>query len=288
MPDIEADLTGQPWTREEVEATVSDYFHMLRLELLGQSYNKSAHRRALQEKLLGRSEGAIEMKHQNISAVMIDLGAMPLRGYRGLPNYQVALAEVVADWLGRDEALDQAAMAAVARPAEAPLAPLFDRFEVERPVRKPRIETEREVFMQASPVTRDYVEREARNRSLGAAGEALVMQFEATRLHSMGCKRLANRIEHVSLQRGDGAGFDILSFEPDGRERFIEVKTTAFVDTTPFYISRNEVRFAIANPEQYRLYRLFDFRRKPRMFQLAGAVEASCRLDPITYRASLL
>jgi hypothetical protein len=104
----------------------------------------------------------------------------------------------------------------------------------------------------------------------------------------MGCTRLADRIEHVSVVRGDGAGFDILSFEPDGKERFIEVKTTSFAETTPFYISRNEVGFAKENAGQYRLYRLFDFRRKPRMFELAGPVEASCRLDPITFRAVLI
>jgi hypothetical protein len=288
MPDLDEDLTGQPWTREEVEVTVADYFQMLRLELLGQAYNKSAHRRALQQKLSGRSEGAIEMKHQNISAVMIDLGAMPLRGYRGLPNYQVALAEVVADRLGRDEALDKAAIAAVSKPAETPLASEFQGFVVERPSRPDRIATEREQFRQSSPVIRDYLEREARNRSLGAAGEALVLRYEAIRLHTMGCPRLADRIEHVSVIRGDGAGFDILSFEPDGKERFIEVKTTSFAETTPFYISRNEVGFAKANGCQYRLYRLFDFRKKPRMYELAGPVEASCRLDPITYRAVLL
>ena len=35
------------WSRIEVEATVADYFHMLVMELSGQSYNKTAHRRAL-------------------------------------------------------------------------------------------------------------------------------------------------------------------------------------------------------------------------------------------------
>ena len=35
------------WSREEVEATVADYFDMLGQELHGQNYNKSAHRRRL-------------------------------------------------------------------------------------------------------------------------------------------------------------------------------------------------------------------------------------------------
>ena len=39
------------WDREEVEATVSDYFHMLMQELSGQTYNKSEHRKLLIQKL---------------------------------------------------------------------------------------------------------------------------------------------------------------------------------------------------------------------------------------------
>jgi hypothetical protein len=46
---------------------------MLTLELAGQRYNKSAHRRELLQKLNGRSNGAVELKHQNISAVLLDL-----------------------------------------------------------------------------------------------------------------------------------------------------------------------------------------------------------------------
>jgi hypothetical protein len=53
-----------PWSREEVEATVVDYFHMLVLELSGQTYNKSAHRRALLQKLVARTDGAVELKYQ--------------------------------------------------------------------------------------------------------------------------------------------------------------------------------------------------------------------------------
>ncbi len=41
-------------------------------------------------------------------------------------------------------------------------------------------------------------------------------------------------IEHVSRTQGDGPGYDIVLFETDGRERMIEVKTTAFDAMTPF------------------------------------------------------
>ena len=65
------------WSRAEVEAIVADYLQMLTLELAGQSFNKSEHRRALQSKLSERGDGSIEFKHCNISAVLRDLGFPP-------------------------------------------------------------------------------------------------------------------------------------------------------------------------------------------------------------------
>ena len=62
------------WTIEEVEAVVADYLHMLTQELAGQSYNKTAHRKVLQAQLQNRSNGSIERKRQNISAILIELG----------------------------------------------------------------------------------------------------------------------------------------------------------------------------------------------------------------------
>lgn len=57
------------WSQIEVEATAADYLHMLFMELSGQSDNKSAHRKLLLGKLNNRPEGAIERKHQNMTAV---------------------------------------------------------------------------------------------------------------------------------------------------------------------------------------------------------------------------
>ena len=135
---------------------------------------------------------------------------------------------------------------------------------------------------------RDYLARESNNRALGLAGEMLVMEYEAQRLHELGAKALADRIEHVSVSRGDGTGFDILSFDGDGRERFIEVKTTAYVAETPFFVSPNEVEFSAERADQFHLYRLFEFRKNPRMFVLPGHIAANCSLDPVSFRAALL
>ncbi len=275
-----------PWAREEVEAIVDDYLHMLTQELAGQSYSKTDHRRALTDRLDARSDGSIERKHQNISAVLLKLGCPYIDGYKPLANFQSLLFEIVEDRIARNDLFDRTALSAAEQPAAAPLTLSFDGVLVEPPEFGPKAESPSVTYRGRSPTTiRDYVDREARNKSLGEAGECFVANYERTRLRALGKRQLSERVEHVSKTKGDGLGYDVLSYESDGRERFIEVKTTAFGKYTPFYISRNEVDFSKAFEEQYRLYRLFAFRRAPRMFELKGAVDRKCILDPISYVA---
>lgn len=273
------------WSREEVEAAVADYLHMLTMELAGQTYNKSIHRRALQEKLHSRSEGSIERKHQNISAVLIELGCPYISGYKPLSNYQAILLDVVLDRLKQDLLFDRSAISAAEQPAAMPLDPDFKLVFEEPPLASNVSEPSTPYKTQRVGIQRDYLDREARNRSLGAAGEAFVLAFERHRLLTLGKSNLCDKVEHVSKTKGDGLGFDVLSFEPNGRERFIEVKTTAFGKETPFYISRNEAEFSSTFAEQFHLYRLFEFRRQPRMFDLSGRIQDKVRLDPVSYLA---
>ena len=91
----------------------------------------------------------------------------------------------------------------------------------------------------------------------------------------------------MSVDEGDGLGYDIRSFESDGRARFIEVKTTSFGERTPFFVSANEARFARDHSERFRLYRLFEFRTAPRLFELSGPIESHCLMDAVTFRASV-
>lgn len=81
-------IAGDDWRQSEVELVVSDYLAMLMLELAGQPFNKTAHRRQLQQRLPGRSSGSIEFKHANISAVMLELGYPYIRGYQPRSNFQ--------------------------------------------------------------------------------------------------------------------------------------------------------------------------------------------------------
>ena len=276
--------TGNIWSDEEIFAVVSDYMRMITLELSGQKYNKTKHRRDLLTILNNRSDAAVELKHQNISAVLRDLDCVWIPGYKPRGNYQHALADFVEKWIRSHPEFDQISQAAVELPAVVPSSVDFSKFFVEAPRPAQHLKEESAPFQfTRSASKRDYIAREARNCTLGLAGESLVMQYEEFRLREAGRKNLAERIEHVSITKGDGLGFDVLSFELSGEERFIEVKTTAYAKETPFFASKNEINFAKETDSQFYLYRLFDFRKYPKIFSLHGKIENYCYLDPVSY-----
>lgn len=273
------------WSRHEVEATVRDYFDMLASELQGERFNKAAHNRGLRAQLDGRSRGAVERKHQNISAVLIELGFPYISGYKPLSNVQHMLRDVVSEQVPSLEHLVKADVETTQTPVK--VDNILD-IGVDPPVPASVSVGEKAtdyVVRGHRSTTIDYLEMEARNRSLGCAGEALVMEFERARLLREGKDRLARNVEQVSKTVGDHAGYDIRSYEVSGRDRFIEVKTTRYGKLTPFYISTGEVRFSVANEHAYHLYRLFEFRQTPRLFQLPGDVGRHVHLQAVNYSA---
>jgi len=281
---------AEDWSQAEVAAIVADYFAMLGHELRGEPFSKREHNRRLQELLNGRSAGAIEFKHQNISAVLIEEGFPYIDGYKPRANYQDRLRTEVILRLSMDAPVVAAAETAVMAVASVttPWRDLEDIL-VPPPVREPRAGRtyERAVPVPAPRLGINYLEREARNASLGEAGERFVLEIEHRRLWEAGAKHLAERIEHVAKTKGDGLGYDIASFDPDGSERLIEVKTTTFGAMTPFFATAREVAVSNDQPHQYRLYRLFKFRTEPKVFVLPGSLRQSCVLDPVQFRATL-
>ena len=91
------------WDQQELELIVADYLDMLASELEGKKYRKADHRRNLLPKLNGRTEGSIEFKHQNISAVLRGEGLQWIKGYRPAENFQQALKSVVLDMVGKKD-----------------------------------------------------------------------------------------------------------------------------------------------------------------------------------------
>jgi hypothetical protein len=275
------------WSREEVEAAVTDYFDMLAKELRGEPFNKAEHNRALQRMLDNRSRGSVERKHQNISAILLEAGFPYIDGYKPLGNYQDLLQAVVHEWLADATTLHRTVANAVEQPAVAiPDVENWLAIQVDPPTQEAKsIRVRDEPLEKTEIVRRNYLEVEARNHSLGRAGELLALRFERERLLRVGARKLASNIRHVSEIEGDHLGYDILSFEADGRERLIEVKTTRFGALTPFFASRNEVDVSQQRHREFQLYRVFTFSSQPRLFALPGSLRKSCRLDPFTYSA---
>lgn len=142
------------------------------------------------------------------------------------------------------------------------------------------------VTRQEGGIKRDYLLRETVNRSLGLAGEEFVLQFEHWRLTQFGVHQLVEQVKHISVEEGDGLGYDVLSFDADGQPRFIEVKTTTFGKETPFFVSKGELALSRQAEKRFHLYHLYEFRNDPRLFDLPGRLDQHCTLDPVSYRAS--
>ena len=259
---------------------------MLEKELRGVPYSKTAHRRALQPLLTNRSLGSIERKHQNISAVLIEARFPYIRGYKPLSQYQGLLDDVVLEHLEEDAVLSQLALNFAEAPVEAPRVSNVLGLMTKVPSILESVRSALTTHVQRRQARRiDYLAREARNRTLGMRGENLVISYERARLSSLGLDKLADRVEHVSMTRGDGLGYDVLSFSTEGRDRFIEVKTTQLGALTPFFVTSSELTFSAEHPTEYSLYRVYEFSSDPRMFSLEGRVEETCRITPAQYSA---
>jgi hypothetical protein len=271
--------TGRPWTRHEVELAVAAYLDMLRRELRGERYVKSEVVRSLEPLLPDRSRPSIERKLQNVSAVLDEDGLPWIDGYKPLAHYQHDLQRAVRDALDLDDrvgdSLQDYAEAAV--PAPTPLRLATDDVLVPVPTgaRGTRHRTSVNLTGNTLAAMHDF-----RTRQLGDAGERLVMDLEREQLRRVGRTDLATGVRWVAKEDGDGAGFDIKSFRPDGSHRLIEVKTTNLGARTPFYITRWEIETSRRHAPEYSLYRVHGFARDPRIYVLDGSVEERARLEP--------
>jgi hypothetical protein len=270
---------GSVWSGEELDLIVADYFAMLSAEREGRPYVKAHHATSLMA-ATGRTHRSVEFKHMNISAVLQELGSPTIRGYKPKANYQGAIFDAIDRFLAANAALLEPTIGELLGVEEA--TAIFEepppRLQDRRNARPERLERLVRKF--------DPVERDFRNRALGKAGEAAILDLEQERLRRAERQDLARRVRWVSQEDGDGAGYDILSFDAHGQERLIEVKTTRGQAVTPFFLTRNELSLAQERPDHFRLYRVYEFGPRPRLFTLQPPLEEHVRLAAETYRAS--
>ena len=271
------------WTELENDLVIRDYLDMLSRELRDVAYSKAEHRRALMQLIPHRSSGSIEFKHQNISAVLLHQGLPYITGYKPRSNYQASLAEQVLAHLstaGYME-LDFDGFALGSRPAPLPGDAIYARLP--QPPPKPPLTRKEGGPASKRVFKRDYLKLEQENSKLGEQGELFILNYERYRLSKAGKENLADKIEWVSKEQGDGLGFDILSRELDASDRYIEVKTTKMGELTPFYFSRNELEVSREKRSRYHLYRVYHFAQKPAFFQKQGSFDDICSYSPTQF-----
>lgn len=270
------------WADDENELIVADYFAMLSNDIAGRPYNKAEHRRRLVPLLRNRSEASVEFKHQNISAVLKGLGEDWIPGYKPAFNFQLSLVDAVARWLALNPDWQRTPPSVQLVSGFQEAAQLWIGPPPTLSNQPPPQELEQMLHIARKF---DVAGKDERNRVLGRAGEELVLAHERTTLTQAGRPDLAREVRWVSDEDGDGAGFDIASFKPDGSPRLVEVKTTNGWDRTPFYLSRNELAVADERRADWLLFRLWNFSREPKAFELYPPLDAHISLTPTTFQA---
>lgn len=269
---------GTVWQDYELDAIVADYFDMLEADLSGKTYVKSKHSAVLMARI-GRTHRSVEFKHQNISAVLERLGMPWIPGYKPKRNYQNAIFDAIDRYLTDHPTVLQTT-----------------------PVSLREVPSNREIFVAAPTPTAskerlperlrrlvrkfDPVERDHRNRSLGRAGEAFVVDLERRQLSESSRPELANKVRWVAAEDGDGAGYDVLSYDMRAQPRLIEVKTTNGSARTPFFVTRNERELSEERPADWRIYRVHLFGTGPKIFTIKPPLHEAVKLAPETWRAS--
>lgn len=129
--------------------------------------------------------------------------------------------------------------------------------------------------------------QEHKNR-IGQAGELAVIESEIQYLTVAGRADLAKNVEHISKTKGDDEGYDILSFDIEANEKWIEVKTTTGHANRRFHISENQLSTSEREPGKYWLYRLYHFQtgtKSANYYQMHGALRLQLELSPTEYLA---
>lgn len=136
----------------------------------------------------------------------------------------------------------------------------------------------------------DYSNRSKRFKRIGDRGEQIVLRAERQFLKKNGRNDLAELVDQIS-ERDDSVGYDILSFELDGREKLIEVKSTLRkIGNSNVYLSANELQVA-ENEENYYFYIIYEVgNKRPKIWKVKSSDllnDNNIVKEPILYKLSM-
>lgn len=129
------------------------------------------------------------------------------------------------------------------------------------------------------PLTPEQWAKRAERLSLiGYIGEEYILAKELERLQSIGSKKIP---VHVALESSH-YGYDILSYDNNEDEIYIEVKTTTRQkndsQSKQFFLSNNEYSTYLKSKSRYKLYRVYDIENSPQ-FEILNLEEAEKHAD---------
>lgn len=269
----------EPWTHEQNAVTVQGYLGMLSAELRGEKFVKKAVYEDIAQEI-GKGPKSVEFKFANISAVLQELDLPWVTGLAPRVNFQATLVDEVVEQFSNSPLEEQVRRFMLDAPTRG-----VDDFELEL-VSPPEAVQLPDPSRVARPMKVDYLRLEAANRALGEQGEEAVRRHEVRYLRSIGRDDLAQKVQRVSTEVGDGLGYDIRSYRADESEHFIEVKTTRRPKEARFYVSANELRVSQRLASNYSLYRVSNWGRPVAgLYTLSGAIDETCHLEASNYLA---
>lgn len=140
-----------------------------------------------------------------------------------------------------------------------------------------------------TPRTVNYIQNNIENKRIGDLGELWAINFEKKKLLKADKLKLAEKVKHVAKDKGDGLGYDILSFDIDGKEIYIEVKTTKGNANSTFFITRNELERSKTERQSFYLYRVFNYNEETdnaELLIIKGDLTYLCEV-PWTYKVNI-
>lgn len=134
----------------------------------------------------------------------------------------------------------------------------------------------------------DYEKINRNKKNIGNRGENAVLINEINKLKSLGLNDYANQ---VCIPENDACGYDIRSFDENGNEIHIEVKTNSsnkkYLD---FYITQNELEHLMQD-ENYYIYYLFDIKNKHPKCHIINKQDILDRksefIQPVIYKVNI-
>lgn len=153
------------------------------------------------------------------------------------------------------------------------------------PLKKPALTDKIHRTLKVNP---DYEKQAKKIKLIGDRGEEIILEMEKAWLRRIGEDVLASEVRPA---KRDSDGYDILSFDEDGRERYIEVKTTTFKPGHfNFFLTANELKKA-HTLRNYNIYIVFDILNPNPKVWIAGNLfkpeNPNMGKEPILYRIGI-